>query len=509
MPRPMRSITRGTLIGITLIMGVQPALGQGSGGVGVPSNSARPSRQPQPATPTNPAAAAGAGGVVTFAEEKFRMDAVGLSMSLPEGATAQSTTMANKAVVQIIPKEANWAINVQTPRTSNAEATIAEAADRTVATLQGSVGVLDPDQKVVLETAAKVLERQDNLELPGGPASRLYISIPNTDETRVVKGYTIFKPTSAQYVVFELTAAEKDFSKIRAVYEAIIATASFADSDAVMAERGAYIKAGQAFVSGLTEADYVTAMAETKAWFRCSKAASTGAASDADELGYRGVRFWRGKRGEIDPSKPANKYSKTEQEEGYLCSIEGRQVIEGQIVDSRGIFFMKPDRSEETWSLIVVRPDPDGRDPEVASETGARTGSSLTVVTKAKGRPVETVQPPVPEGYISQFEAWLMPRLLVRKKVQTTVGFYLWERSSVGYRKDVVSKGGPRHAPWTIVTSFRDEDARQTYSYSDAGDLVRGELPGGRGVWEPMEPAAIHRLWERKGLPTGKLLTER
>lgn len=491
------------VLAASLIMGASPAPAQ----VGVPGNTARPSR---PAAPSaNPAAVAGAGGVVTFAEEKFRLDSVGLTMSLPEGATAQSTTMANRAVVQIIPREANWAINIQTPRTSNPEASIAEAADKTIATLQGSVGIVDPDQTVVLETQARLLERNDDLSLPGGPAARLYISMPNTDGTRVIKGYTIFKPTPAQYVVFELTAAEKDFSKVRGVYEAIIATASFADSEAVMAERGAFIMAGQAFVDSLTEADYITAMGKDKMWFRCFKPAATGAASDAEELGYRGVRFWRGQRGEIDPGKPKSKYSKTEQEEGYLCSIEGRQIIEGQIIDSRGIYFMRPDRSEETWSLIVVRPDPDGRDPEVASETGARTGTSLTVVTKAKGRPVETVQPPVPEGYISQFESWLMPRLIIRKGVQSTLGFYHWERSSVGYRKDIVSKGGPRHAPWKIVTSYRDEDARQTYVYDDDGNLVRGELPAGRGVWEPMDPAAIVRLWERKGLPTGKLLGDR
>lgn len=492
------------LVGLSssLVLGAAAATAQ----VGVPSNTARPSNTPS--RQDNPAAVSGAGGVVTFAEEKFRLDSVGLAMSLPEGASVQSTTMANRAVVQVLPKEANWAINIQTPRTSNPEATIVEAADKTIATLQGSVGVVDPDQTVVLETQAKLLERKDDLSLAGGPASRLYISVPNTDGTRIVKGYTIFKPTPAQYVVFELTAAEKDFSKVRGVYEAIMATASFADSEAVMAERGAFVKAGQAFVNGLTEADYITAMGSEKSWFRCFKAASTGAASDAEELGYRGIRFWRGQRGEIDPSKPKNKYSKTEQEDGYLCSIEGRQVIEGQIIDSRGIFYMKPDRTEETWSLIVVRPDPDGRDPEVASETGARTGTSLTVVTKAKGRPVETVQPPVPEGYISQFESWLMPRLIVRKGVQSTLGFYHWERSSVGYRKDIVSKGGPRHSPWTITTSYRDEDARQVYSYSDNGELVRGDLPGDRGAWEPMDPSAIVRLWERKGLPTGKLLSD-
>lgn len=482
------------------------AMGQG---VGVPSNTSRPAKPAVKGTDRQNPPSSGAGGVVTFAEEKFRLDSVGLVMSLPEGASAQSTSIGSRANVQIAPKEANWVLNIQTPRTSNSESTIADATEKTIATLQGSVGVVDPDQKTVLETQAKILERQDNLSLAGGAASRFYLSLPNTDASRLVKGYTIFKPSATQYVVFEFITSEKDFAKAKPVYEAVVATANFADSDALNAERAGLVKAGQSFMSSLTEADYVTAMNGEKTWFRCSKPASTGAASDAEELGYRGVRFWRGQRGEIDPTKPKAKYSKAEQEEGYLCSIEGRQLVEGSVIDSRGIFFMKPDRSDETWSLIVVKPDPDGRDPEVASETGARTGSSLTIVTKAKGRPVETVQPPVPDGYVSQFESWLLPRLMVRKKVQSTLGFYHWERSSVGYRKDVVEHDGPRNAPWVIITSFREEEARQKYSYNDKGELVKGELAGGRGVWEPMEPSAILRLWEQKGLPTGKLATDR
>lgn len=493
-----------------LIVFASPVLGQGSGtGVSVPNNSAGRRQQPTSRPADSRPKPVASNGVVTFAAEKFRLDSVGLEMSLPEGATAQSTSIGGRATVQILPAKNNWILNIQTPQTSNPKATIEEAADKTVALLQGSVGVLDPDQKTVLETEARVLERKDNLQLAGGPSSRFYVSIPNNDRTRLIKGYTIFKPTAQQYVVFEFITSESEFAKVKPVYEAVVATASFADSEAVMAERGVFIEAGEAFFAGLNEADYVAAMQGEKAWQRLFKPAATGAAMDAEELGYRGIRFWRGQRGEVDPSKPAKSYSKMEQEPGFLCSVEGRLAVQGKWADTRQIYYMKPDRSAEAWSVITVVRDASGKQVAAATETGARDGTSLNIVTTEPGRPVETVNPPVPEGYISQFETFLLPRLLVRKKVQTTIGSYTWSRTRVSFRKDEVSReSAGRNGLWTIKTVFRDQDAGQTYSYNEKGDMIRGEVEG-FGVWEPMEPAKLFRLWENKGLPTGKLATEK
>jgi hypothetical protein len=500
MSRRMTAVS--TAVAACLFWGLGMAAGQG---VSVPNNSggAKPSK------PT-PAKTGAAQGVVAFAEEKFRLDSVGLAVSLPEGATAQSTTIGGRATVQIIPKESNWILNIQTPRTTNAEATIDEAAEKTISLLQGSVGVVDPDQKAVLETDAKLLERKDNLVLEGGPCSRFYMSLPNTDRTRLVKGYTIFKPTSQQYVVFELITSEPEFNKVKAVYEAVLATASFADSEAVMAERGVFVKAAQGFFSSLSEADYVQAMHENKVWQRLYKPATTGAAMDAEELGYRGIRFWRGSRGEVDPGKPRGSYTKMEQEKGYLCSVEGRRAVRGQWADTRQIYFMSPDRNAEAWSIVMVVRDAEGKQVAAASETGARDGSNLTIVTTEPGRPIETISPPVPEGYVSQFESFLLPRLLVRKKVQTTVGGYTWNTNkSVSFRKDEVTReSSGRNALWTIKTIFRDQDAKQVYTYNEQGDLIRGEVDN-VGVWEPMEPAQLFRLWENKGLPTGKLATDK
>lgn len=477
----------------------------------VPSNTERPKPQSQP--PTTPAPgktaplATGAGTPVSFAPEPFRLDAIGLIMRVPEGCSAQSTTIAGRATTQITPKDTTWILNVQVPaRTTETDTTIAEMAEKTITLIQGSFGILDTDNKTILETRAEVLERDDNVRLEGGVASRFYISVPGAGDARIIKGYTIFRPTLDQFVVFELITAASEFSRARGVYETVLGTAQFTDNLTMMAERGAFIKTGQAFFDRLTESDYLDAMHEKKLWQRLSQPAATGSPSDATELGYRGVRFWRGRRGEVDPDKPRSAWSRSENDEGFLCSVEGRFLLKGGIADSRGIYFMKPDRSEETWSVKTVFTDSSGKQVSAATDTGARTGQVLSIIKKETGQPLTTLTPTgVGEGYISKFETFLLPRLMIRKNVNATIGSYAWsdQERVLSFRKDEMQRDPAPGSLITIKTSFREEAASQSYTYSPTGDLVRGEVEG-LGVWEPIEPEQLMRLWKQKGLPTDK-----
>lgn len=481
----------------------------GSRPTSVPGNTVKPTQPPPaPATSTPPARSTGPTAVVPLAPEPFRLDAVGLTMRLPEDCSAQSTSVGGRATTQITPLRTNWILNIQIPRTSNPEATIGEAAQTTLAAIAQSVGVvgLNRDDSVperVAATQAKLLERNDKLLLEGGAAARFYISIPNTDNSRLVKGYTIFKPQPLQYVVFELITAESEFEKVKPIYETIVGTAQFADSEAVMAERSIYVKTTQALLNSLTEADYAAAMHDRKVWHRLSKPATSGSPMDAEEIGYRGVRFWKGQRGEVDPDKPRTAWGPSEQERGYLCSVEGRFLTSQGLADTRGVYFMKPDRSEETWSVKSVFHDRSGKQVSAATETGARIGDSLTVVQAETGRPLKNLSPAIiGEGYLSKFDTFLLPRLAVRRQLQATLGGYSWsDREGVlAFRRDEIVRDG---AAWTIRTSFREEGATQTYTYNEKGDLIRGEVDG-LGIWEPIEVEALFNLWKQKGLPTGK-----
>lgn len=479
---------------LALVWLVAPSLGQG----GRPGPAG-----PKTSSPTPPTA-----GAVLLADEPFRLESVGLSIRIPANSQIDSTRIAGRSAVQIRPPDTGLIVNIQTPLTSNEEATVKEALDLTIRTLQGHYGVLDPDQKEILETQATVLERTDVLQLNGGPAARGYVAVPRGDKTRVIKGYTIFKPSAKQYVIFELSCSEADFNKHRGMYETIVATAVFDNSDAMTIGRAAAIKAGEALLNSLTESDYLGAMGDKEVWMRWYKPAATGVNMDAQELGYRGVRFWRGQRGEINPAKTKASWSRVEQQDGYLAQVRARVILDKGVVDTVALYFMALDRKQETWNISTSVKDERGNSISSATEIGARDGEDLTVLSTAAGRPATTIKPPVPQsGYISQFENTLMPRLLARKNIQAQLGFYAFQRSSGGdggstsFRRDIVAAEGPEVL--TITTTFREDMAAQKSTYAKDGTLIKIEAEQGT-IWEPMDLTTLRRLWQNKGLPVDR-----
>ena len=113
--------------------------------------------QTQPRTASTPPRIAGI--AVDLADAPFNFDEVGLSLYLPRNATAQSTMIGDRKAVQIVPDDQKWVINIQTPASPRLETTIKEAADNTWTLIQGAYGVLDKDQKVILETKATLIDQ--------------------------------------------------------------------------------------------------------------------------------------------------------------------------------------------------------------------------------------------------------------------------------------------------------------------------------------------------------------
>lgn len=479
----------GALLGLSLILGIDLPAAQGQ----------------------TPPPAAVRGQAVELAEEPFFMDELGLSVRFPLGSIAQSTKIGDRRTVQIVPESTEWVINIQTPQTSNPEATIQDAADQTLALLQGAYGVTDPDQKLILETKTKVLGRTPNLKVTGGAVcERLYVSVPRADGTNLVKGYSIFKPTPNQFLVFELITSEDKFAAAQPLYEASVATATFLDMSVVNATRGSIVKAGAAFFEGLTAADYEKALTgDREIVHRLYLPARTGSGGDAQELGFRTMRFWKGQRSELG----GNSGRRGGQQQGYLARIQARLLRGENVIDTEGVYFMLPDRTEEAWMLRTVVWGPKGDRLAMATETGARNGSDLNVSISDSGQAIEDVEPYVPaEGYISQFELFLLHRLMITKQIQTELGTYTYQSQSktVSLRRDLLSaaKGGSARAAWDVQTRYRDEAAPVQFTYSAEADLLRSTLEDG-SVWESADRDTLLATWRRKGLPTGTVGSRR
>lgn len=443
---------------------------------------------------------AAAAGPVELSDEPFRIDSVGLSVLLPLGSSAQSTRIGGSMSVQVTPEDSTWLMNIQTPQTANPETTVSEAVEQTIEQIKESYGGIAG----TAPTRARLLDRTEQLVVNGENADRFYVLLPRGDGTNIVRGYTFFKPSETRFVVFEFITTEEEFRRVRSVYETSLATVKFVDPETAASSRRVALRAGEAFVSRLSPEVYGRVMGEGATWYRLYEPASSGNPADAKEIGYRSVEFWKGSRAEV--SEHARGSGRVGGGEGYLARISVRILDGDRVVDTVGTYFMTPDRREETWSVRTAVRDPGRRDPFVWTETGVRMGRDLTVIVEQTGASSRTFKPFVPEeAYLSQFEVFLLPRLLVEAGVETEFGFYAYRTDSetVSLRRDEVLRDPAAAGAPTIVTRLRDDLEPQRSVFSESGRLVRTVLGDGR-VWEPTTPEALFRLWERKGLPTGQ-----
>lgn len=448
-------------------------------------------------------------GVVPLEENPFHLDEVGLSMQLPAGATVASTVIGGVRQAQIISLNAVWSCNIQTPKSGNEQATIKEAAEKTIALVQGSFGVMDPDQKTVLSTEAKLLDRIPNLRIGNQEAERFYITVPTRSGGQTVKGYTIFKPFGNQFVVFELIAPMEAFAKARREYETSLATARFLAGADINADRGIAIRAGQSLLNSLTTADLDRYADGKERWYRLFRPPIKNADKmSAEELGYRGIKVWKGQRGEVDAGFGGGRgaWGRADRQRGYLASVRARLMTPRGPADSEVVYFLSNDRQEETWVLRMVLRDMEGREMLTAKETGARSEKNLSVVIEQQGQAPRTISPFFEsDGYISQLELLVLPRVIVDKNVQSDLAFYAYQSQSeaVSLRRDSPRK---TEAPsglalWEIETTFSSDAPTQTSKYTSAGELLSTSTGDGR-VWEPATLDELQKLWEQKGLPT-------
>jgi hypothetical protein len=230
------------------------------------------------------------------------------------------------------------------------------------------------------------------------------------------------------------------------VYETVVGSARAADISAADFDRGAAIEFGVSALNALT-ADHFDAViaANKERWERLYVPGPSGAAADDTEVGYRRIAAWKGQRGEIDPERDKSRWTVEERQEGYVLSVEYRYLDpKGRtITDSRGIFYMTPDRKEEAWQItMTVRDERSGRKSTFV-EIGARSGASMTVKTTGGGENVGSV-PTVPSmGYVSQFESLLLPQLIARSGMGPgEYAFYAYNSvaGSVSLRTDTAAQ---------------------------------------------------------------------
>jgi len=475
-----------------------------------------PSKVPAGAPPVSPAAPRtgqrppiAAPTPVALSDAPYRFETAGLTMFLPEIATANLTTIGAKAALEVLPPDASWVIKVQAPRTSNPDTTAAEVVDEV--TLQhlkeaGEIYEAVPGEKLdpskLRFVKGRILEPRRTMVIGGLQAERVYFAIPQgLKDPAVVRGYTVFKTGPDRFVTFELVTTEPHFAKARAAYEVSVGSATFTDPTTAVAERAAAVQSGIRVLDALTEGDYKDILAaQPERWERLYKAAPTGADSDATELGYRRILTSIGPRSMLDGGRRSGR-GVADRQEGYIVQLEARVLREGLAFDTQSVLFMSPDGAEEAWTTkMAIRKDGQTR---TATETGARTGQSMSVQIESTGAPGKIVKPSLQsEGYVSRAEALLLPQLLIRSGVATDYGFYGYQpdAEAVRLRRDTLEQPIETPGLWRLTTKLGEDKPVQVSLYNAQGELIRTEMADGT-IWEPTTLDALKRLWQSKGLP--------
>lgn len=448
---------------------------------------------------SSPPQRSSASGVELITEAPYEIPSLGLSVFLPKDSLVDlSRVQGGRTAVIIRPQgaETTWIIQIQNSISSDHSLTLDAALKNIVA--QRETQYTRKDDRGRSTTLVRTFGRADDLMIGPHRAQRVYLDVPTRPEVPAT-GYTLFQTGPGQFVIFQIDCATSAFPTLQTLYETMVATVQFRDPSEMQADRAAAILAGQALLNKVNSADLIAALDDKPIYYRLYKPSKTGAPGDAEELGYQRIQVKAGKAGELDPSKSQSRWTAADRAEGFIVRIDARSLTMGSVVDSVSIFFLSQDRASELWSItMLVRKDGQS---EQWIETGIRRDKQLTVKTVRSGsEPTSADWSPLPDGYISRVESYLLSRLAVRAKTPGLFGFYAYE-SALGkmtLRRDTfdLSEAGV----WTCVTQ-QSENSPAIKSQLDANGLpTKRELPDG-GVMEPIEVDRLRRIWKDKRLP--------
>lgn len=455
-----------------------------------------------------PAAAQG----VSMELHPFEIPSLGMTVRLPEGSVIDIRRIAGSESLVVItdPDNPHWSIRFQNYIARDPDMSPPRILDEIIKSRQARWKARDADQPNLELTRLRFFQRNDRLLIGGTrQASRVYTDVPADPKLETV-GYTVIRHDAIavdpdqprvggmpQFVVCEMHAIPEgidtsNIQKTMQLYETVLATITFRDPAEMKAERYAAINMGQAFLDSLNIDDLTLELDEDARFFRIYRPAE--ASDGSSEVGWKRLEVRKGRRGELEPDRPRKLWREADLEDGFIAREEARVVIEGTTFDTRGIYFLSDDRESEVWSIVNVA-ERDGR-KDSSTLTLVRDEHGITVTTAVRGQmPDEKKYRTLPEGYLSRVELYLLPRLVVNRRIPGLYGFYTYDPilQSLTYREESFSNEGGVWIQETIPTA---NTASMKTTIDRQGHIVSKDM--GSGAWmEPSSADEIKRIWKR------------
>jgi len=439
---------------------------------------------------------------VPFSDVPYRVESMGLALRLPEGATISSTSTVDGVRSFVVsPANNSWLLRVLAPRVTDPALDAAGVVDSMVNEILDPTGDRATMDRMSLQTKdgrKRVFDRLDELQTTSATGARFYLGVKQSTGAELVTGYTVFRPAPGQLLVFEINCMGSEFTRVRSIYEAIIAASEIADPTELASRRAAGVTAGETLLADLDAETIASYLRDAPEWRRLYRPGPTGRWSDDTEVAYQSIEIKKGQRGDLATGRTSRSWSAAEREKGFVATVVARYLDGDQTVDILSSYFLSLDGESETWSVRMRLSDQ--FESLNWTETGARAKGKISVtIAQPDGEVTEKAWPVPPTGYLSHVEALLLPRILAERSVEGEFAYYRYntQLGELTLRRDVFEGTSDG---WRLTTRPHEDAPDEILELSTAGDVVTQRLSDDiRG--KPLGRKEIASIWRHKGLP--------
>lgn len=429
---------------------------------------------------------------------------------MPDGATTFSREYAWAPTYGIDLPNQTGIITFESQPTEREDEPLAKIETRLLSSYLG----LDPRRP--LNTARKIETKLGrtigparSIKAPGKTLQARYLQLtPSNPLVRSgqlpIQGFAVYPIDSDKYVILVLQTNTDHVGQATLAFEELLATVEPATGHDASEELNDALAKGTAFARDLTAEDIEQAIRQVGDRFdRLYRADPGGSNARATERGYRQIRAYVGRRGDIT-GKPEGTWSNAQFEPGFVVELSARFLGEDpdtgarSVTDSVSAFYLSEDRRSEAWSTRMRTET--GNETSTWSMTGSRVGDKLSIRVVPNSGVGRSITPQMRLGaYLSQVESFLLPFLLQADGEPGDFAFRSYQPNLEqvtlrGHSFRTLDSGG-----WIIETSNADGRI-QTTQLSPTADFVRTVLADGL-VWDPSTVSEVYDLWRRKRLP--------
>lgn len=353
----------------------------------------------------------------------------------------------------------------------------------------------------------EILDRS-SLEIGAQEASIIWISEPQNDGSSVIFGWLVLPTTKKDYLVATVITLPDTWQTTRKSMLPVFKSIRTRNSQSIAMDRQSMLQRGQELLDQIDEAS----LRKLIGFKELRRIYADGGMNGDREIGYSLIEVAEAPRGTIKRHRDPERYSKEEQEMGFLVLEHSRIVSDPErevYVDLLSLQWLSWDLQKEAWTITATRRQGEARATE--TEVGFRTEQSLSsprprLHVIKQDDDIGLRQPyewTVPDGWLPRPLTGLISRLIPQQPQQ--IAFVVYDHTatvpSLTMRQDSWARDTEMPDRWILESRVGEQGFPTRVLYDRNANLLRLNQPGGNTI-EPSTVAEIQRRWDQAGLKT-------